>query len=99
MLWTNNTNKSIQKNLILPDLVEIQRSSFKSFLNEGLSEVLDSFPQIVDPTNRLELNLYGNKYFYIINLKHINYYLPSNVFIIFRLPITFFYLDLYNPTV
>nr|ARO91067.1 plastid-encoded DNA-directed RNA polymerase [Flintiella sanguinaria] len=54
--------KSIKSKLILPDLVEIQRSSFQHFLKEGLSEVLDSFPSIIDPTGRLELTLYGREY-------------------------------------
>nr|YP_010337893.1 RNA polymerase beta subunit [Timspurckia oligopyrenoides]UNJ17478.1 RNA polymerase beta subunit [Timspurckia oligopyrenoides] len=47
---------------MLPDLIEIQRSSFKYFLQEGLGEVLDSFEPIMDPTGRLELTLYGKEY-------------------------------------
>nr|YP_010338085.1 RNA polymerase beta subunit [Erythrolobus coxiae]UNJ17670.1 RNA polymerase beta subunit [Erythrolobus coxiae] len=54
--------KSIDKKLILPDLVEIQRSSFQQFLKYGLSEVLNSFDPILDPTSRLELTLYGKEY-------------------------------------
>nr|AIA21281.1 RNA polymerase beta subunit [Pyropia kanakaensis] len=50
------------KNKLLPDLVEIQRASFKWFLLEGLTEVLEFFPNIADPTSRLELQLFGNDY-------------------------------------
>nr|YP_536933.1 RNA polymerase beta subunit [Neopyropia yezoensis]Q1XDN5.1 RecName: Full=DNA-directed RNA polymerase subunit beta; AltName: Full=PEP; AltName: Full=Plastid-encoded RNA polymerase subunit beta; Short=RNA polymerase subunit beta [Neopyropia yezoensis]AGH27577.1 RNA polymerase beta subunit [Neopyropia yezoensis]QFZ66913.1 RNA polymerase beta subunit [Neopyropia yezoensis]ULU28899.1 RNA polymerase beta subunit [Neopyropia yezoensis]BAE92376.1 DNA-directed RNA polymerase beta chain [Neopyropia y len=50
------------KNKLLPDLVEIQRASFKWFLLEGLTEVLEIFPKISDPTSRLELQLFGNEY-------------------------------------
>ena len=50
------------KNKLLPDLVEIQRDSFKWFLLEGLTEVLEFFPNISDPTSRLELQLFGKEY-------------------------------------
>nr|YP_007947781.1 RNA polymerase beta subunit [Neoporphyra haitanensis]AGG37030.1 RNA polymerase beta subunit [Neoporphyra haitanensis] len=50
------------KNKLLPDLVEIQRASFKWFLLEGMTEVLEFFPNILDPTSRLELQLFGNEY-------------------------------------
>ncbi|ASN78726.1 RNA polymerase beta subunit (chloroplast) [Porphyra umbilicalis] len=50
------------KNKLLPDLVEIQRASFKWFLLEGLTEVLAFFPNISDPTSRLELQLFGKEY-------------------------------------
>nr|YP_010337425.1 RNA polymerase beta subunit [Pulvinaster venetus]UNJ17010.1 RNA polymerase beta subunit [Pulvinaster venetus] len=49
-------------NFTAPDLVDIQRKSFRWFLAEGLGEVLDSFPLIVDPTNRLELKLFPREY-------------------------------------
>nr|YP_010204151.1 RNA polymerase beta subunit [Ahnfeltia fastigiata]UAT97518.1 RNA polymerase beta subunit [Ahnfeltia fastigiata]UAT97722.1 RNA polymerase beta subunit [Ahnfeltia fastigiata] len=45
-----------------PDLAEIQRTSFRSFLSEGLGEVLDSFPVITDPTGKLELQFFGKEY-------------------------------------
>jgi len=45
-----------------PDLVEIQRISFKKFLYEGLGEVLSFLPTITDPTNRLELEFFGREY-------------------------------------
>nr|YP_009295783.1 RNA polymerase beta subunit [Schimmelmannia schousboei]AOM64718.1 RNA polymerase beta subunit [Schimmelmannia schousboei] len=47
---------------IFPDLAEIQRESFRTFLSEGLGEVLDSFPTITDPTGKLELQFFGKDY-------------------------------------
>nr|QCI08976.1 RNA polymerase b-subunit [Inkyuleea mariana] len=47
---------------IFPDLAEIQRESFRVFLSEGLVEVLDSFPTIMDPTGKLELQFFGRDY-------------------------------------
>nr|YP_009332930.1 RNA polymerase beta subunit [Membranoptera tenuis]AKL79186.1 RNA polymerase beta subunit [Membranoptera tenuis] len=47
---------------IIPDLAEIQRKSFRLFLEEGLVEVLDSFPVITDPTCKLELQFFGKDY-------------------------------------
>ena len=46
----------------LPDLVEIQRASFRWFLDEGLIEELDSFSPITDYTGKLELHFLGNEY-------------------------------------
>lgn len=46
----------------LPDLVEIQRSSFRWFLEEGLIEELDSFSPITDYTGKLELHFLGGEY-------------------------------------
>ena len=45
-----------------PDLAEIQRQSFKNFLSDGLIEVLNSFPIIIDPTGKLELQFFGKEY-------------------------------------
>jgi DNA-directed RNA polymerase subunit beta len=47
---------------ILPDLVEIQRDSFRWFLEEGLIEELDSFSPITDYTGKLELHFIGKDY-------------------------------------
>ncbi|MBD1938963.1 DNA-directed RNA polymerase subunit beta [Microcoleus sp. FACHB-68] len=47
---------------ILPDLVEIQRSSFRWFLEEGLIEELNSFSPITDYTGKLELHFLGKDY-------------------------------------
>nr|QCI07514.1 RNA polymerase b-subunit [Malaconema sp.] len=47
---------------IIPDLAEIQKKSFKFFLEDGLIEVLESFPVITDPTGKLELQLFGKDY-------------------------------------
>jgi len=44
----------------LPDLIEIQKQSFKWFLDEGLKEELVSFSPIVDYSNRLELHFLTN---------------------------------------
>ena len=46
----------------LPDLVEIQRASFRWFLQEGLIEELDSFSPITDYTGKLELHFLGKDY-------------------------------------
>jgi len=46
----------------LPDLVEIQRESFRWFLEEGLIEELESFSPITDYTGKLELHFIGKDY-------------------------------------
>ncbi len=46
----------------LPDLVEVQRASFKWFLEKGLIEELESFSPITDYTGKLELHFIGNEY-------------------------------------
>ncbi|HIK12424.1 MAG TPA: DNA-directed RNA polymerase subunit beta [Oscillatoriaceae cyanobacterium M33_DOE_052] len=46
----------------LPDLVEIQRSSFRWFLEQGLIEELESFSPISDYTGKLELHFIGKDY-------------------------------------
>jgi DNA-directed RNA polymerase subunit beta len=46
----------------LPDLVEVQRASFKWFLEKGLIEELDSFSPITDYTGKLELHFVGDQY-------------------------------------
>ncbi len=47
---------------VLPDLVEIQRASFRWFLEEGLIEELESFSPITDYTGRLELHFLGKQF-------------------------------------
>ncbi|BBA78949.1 DNA-directed RNA polymerase subunit beta [cyanobacterium endosymbiont of Rhopalodia gibberula] len=47
---------------LLPDLIEIQRSSFMWFLEEGLIEELNSFSPITDYTGKLELHFLGENY-------------------------------------
>lgn len=49
-------------NHTLPDLVEIQRSSFCWFLDEGLSEEIQNFSPIINYTGNLELHLFGDQY-------------------------------------
>ncbi len=46
----------------LPDLVEVQRASFKWFLEKGLIEELKSFSPITDYTGKLELHFIGDEY-------------------------------------
>jgi DNA-directed RNA polymerase subunit beta len=47
---------------LLPDLIEIQRSSFRWFIEEGLIEELNSFSPIADYTGKLELHFLGQDY-------------------------------------
>ena len=49
-------------NISFPDLAEIQRTSFRKFLAEGLAEVLSFLPTITDPTGKLELKFFGEDY-------------------------------------
>ena len=46
----------------LPDLLEIQRSSFCWFLSEGLAQELAKFSSIFDLTGNVELRVYGHEY-------------------------------------
>jgi len=46
----------------LPDLIEIQRASFRWFLDAGLIEELDSFSPITDYTGKLELHFMGKDF-------------------------------------
>jgi len=46
----------------LPDLIEIQRASFRWFLEAGLIEELNSFSPISDYTGKLELHFIGQNY-------------------------------------
>lgn len=46
----------------LPDLVEIQRASFRWFLEEGLIEELESFSPITDYTGKIELHFLAKDY-------------------------------------
>jgi DNA-directed RNA polymerase subunit beta len=57
------SNETIMEpNFLLPDLIEIQRSSFRWFLEEGLIEELNSFSPITDYTGKLELHFLGQNY-------------------------------------
>ena len=44
----------------LPDLAEIQKASFRWFIEEGLAEELKAFSPIKDYTGRLELHFLTN---------------------------------------
>ncbi len=57
---TDETN--MEPAFLLPDLIEIQRSSFRWFLEEGLIEELNSFSPITDYTGKLELHFLGHNY-------------------------------------
>ncbi len=61
MIKNAMTNTNLTFNL-LPDLIEIQRSSFRWFLEEGLIEELNSFSPITDYTGKLELHFVGDHY-------------------------------------
>lgn len=45
-----------------PDFTEIQHSSFKTFLYQGLGEILNFLPLLNDPTGKLELQFFGKEY-------------------------------------
>ncbi|MFN5065646.1 MAG: DNA-directed RNA polymerase subunit beta [Aphanizomenon sp.] len=57
-----NDDKYMESAFLLPDLIEIQRSSVRWFLEEGLIEELNSFSPITDYTGKLELHFLGNNY-------------------------------------
>jgi DNA-directed RNA polymerase subunit beta len=63
------TTTTASPTFLLPDLVEIQRASFRWFLEEGLVEELESFSPITDYTGKLELHFLGKNY----KLKHPKY--------------------------
>ncbi len=56
------TDNYIEPAFLLPDLIDIQRSSFRWFLEEGLIEELNSFSPITDYTGKLELHFLGQNY-------------------------------------
>ncbi|MDJ0618300.1 MAG: DNA-directed RNA polymerase subunit beta [Calothrix sp. MO_192.B10] len=57
------TNETLMTpTFLLPDLIEIQRASFRWFLEEGLIEELNSFSPITDYTGKLELHFLGENY-------------------------------------
>ncbi|BAQ61226.1 DNA-directed RNA polymerase beta subunit [Geminocystis sp. NIES-3708] len=58
---------------LLPDLIEIQRSSYKWFLEHGIIEELNSFTPITDYAGKLELHFIGEKY----RLKEPKYYIEE----------------------
>jgi DNA-directed RNA polymerase subunit beta len=58
----DNINNNSLVAFTLPDLIEIQRSSFRSFLEHGLIEELESFSPITDYTGKLELHFIAKNY-------------------------------------
>ncbi len=55
-------NENTKTAFLLPDLIEIQRSSFRWFLERGLIEELESFYPITDYTGKLELHFLAQNY-------------------------------------
>jgi DNA-directed RNA polymerase subunit beta len=53
---------SASSQTLLPDLIDIQRSSFRWFLETGLIEELESFSPISDYTGKLELHFLAKNY-------------------------------------
>ncbi|MBR8828856.1 MAG: DNA-directed RNA polymerase subunit beta [Gomphosphaeria aponina SAG 52.96 = DSM 107014] len=51
-----------QTDNLLPDLIEIQRASFRWFLEKGLIEELNSYSPITDYTGKFELRFQGENY-------------------------------------
>ena len=45
----------IQEVIDIPDLVEVQKESYKNFIEEGISEVFEDFSPITDHSDRFEL--------------------------------------------
>ncbi|MDH6060019.1 DNA-directed RNA polymerase subunit beta [Chrysosporum bergii ANA360D] len=56
------TDTFMEPAFLLPDLIAIQRSSFRWFLEEGLIEELNSFSPITDYTGKLELHFLAENY-------------------------------------
>ena len=46
---------SINEVIDIPDLVEIQKDSYKAFIEEGISEVFEDFSPITDYSDHFEL--------------------------------------------
>jgi DNA-directed RNA polymerase subunit beta len=55
-------NLLVKNQSLLPDLIEIQRASFRWFLEQGLIEELNSFSPICDYTGKLELHFLADQY-------------------------------------
>ena len=51
-----------QRTITLPDLAEIQKTSFHRFLTKGLAEELKNFSPVTDYTGRLELYFLHDHY-------------------------------------
>merc|ERR1712078_491930 len=61
--WMSSSALQVTKTVTyLPDLVEVQRASFKWFLDLGLIEELENFSPITDYTGKLELHFVGSEY-------------------------------------
>ena len=52
----------IQEVIDIPDLVEIQKESYKNFIEEGISEVFEDFSPITDHADRFELYFLDHRF-------------------------------------
>ena len=53
---------SINEVIDIPELVEIQKNSYDSFIEEGISEVFEDFSPITDYSDRFELYFLDHKF-------------------------------------
>ena len=53
---------SINEVIDIPDLVEIQRDSYNTFIQEGISEVFEDFSPITDYSDRFELYFLDHRF-------------------------------------
>ncbi len=51
--WSFSKSKDV---LQIPYLIEVQKTSYDSFINQGIREVLDDFSPITDYSNKIELS-------------------------------------------
>lgn len=59
MREVQHTSKRVPHATRIPDLIEVQRDSYKWFLEEGLRDLLKSFSPITDFTGKSSLSLHG----------------------------------------
>lgn len=53
---------SINEVIDIPDLVDIQKDSYNSFIQEGISEVLEDFSPITDYSDHFELYFLDHRF-------------------------------------
>ncbi|MGN0772067.1 MAG: hypothetical protein ACI4MI_05735, partial [Christensenellales bacterium] len=49
----------IKETLEIPYLIELQKESYKQFINEGIRDILNEFSPVVDRAGRFELHYLG----------------------------------------
>ena len=52
----------INEAIDIPNLVEIQKSSYAAFINEGISEILEDYSPITDFSDHFELQFLGHEF-------------------------------------